>query len=169
MEDIVELLKFGVHYLKFHLSLPFFPSQSENIQVTLPLEDHLEGKVGFKTYKNYFTGGTDWLVIIFLILVNIAAQVRKGVYFGLCTQFYIYILLILYFRIIFKYVYYEIYLKNLAHAIVGSSLVNVKSARQACRLEPQAEADPAVLRQNFFLLQEASGFVLQAFDWTRRL
>ncbi|XP_060250610.1 ATP-binding cassette sub-family C member 4-like isoform X21 [Ovis aries] len=47
----------------------------ENIQVTLPLEDHLEGKVGFKTYKNYFTAGADWLVIIFLILVNIAAQV----------------------------------------------------------------------------------------------
>ena len=105
VEDIVELLKFGVHYLKFHRSLPFFPFQSENIQVTLPLEDHLEGKVGFKTYKNYFTGGADWLVIIFLILVNIAAQVCKGVYFGLCTQFYIYTLLILYFRIIFTYVY----------------------------------------------------------------
>uniref|UniRef100_A0A3Q1MCF0 Multidrug resistance-associated protein 4 n=1 Tax=Bos taurus TaxID=9913 RepID=A0A3Q1MCF0_BOVIN len=60
--------------------------ESENIQVTLPLEDHLGGKVGFKTYKNYFTGGADWLVIIFLILVNIAAQVRKGVYFDLCTQ-----------------------------------------------------------------------------------
>ena len=65
----------------------------------------MEGKVGFKTYKNYFTGGADWLVIIFLILVNIAAQVCKGVYFGLCTQFYIYTLLILYFRIIFTYVY----------------------------------------------------------------
>ncbi|MXQ98866.1 hypothetical protein E5288_WYG002119 [Bos mutus] len=49
--------------------------ESENIQVTLPLEDHLEGKVGFKTFKNYFTGDTYWLVIIFLILVNIAAQV----------------------------------------------------------------------------------------------
>ncbi|XP_055263306.1 ATP-binding cassette sub-family C member 4-like [Moschus berezovskii] len=48
---------------------------TENIQVTLPLEDHLEGKVGFKIYKNYFTAGADWLVIIFLILVNIAAQV----------------------------------------------------------------------------------------------
>ena len=105
VEDIVEQLKFGVHYLKFHLSLPFFPFQTENIQLTLPLEDYLEGKVGFKTYKDYFTAGADWLVIIFLILVNIAAQVHKGVYFGLCTQFYIYILLILYFRIIFKYVY----------------------------------------------------------------
>ncbi|XP_040091303.1 multidrug resistance-associated protein 4-like, partial [Oryx dammah] len=47
----------------------------ENIQVTLPLEDHLKGKVGFKTYKNYFTAGAHWLVIIFLILVNITAQV----------------------------------------------------------------------------------------------
>uniref|UniRef100_A0AC11BWK4 Uncharacterized protein n=1 Tax=Ovis aries TaxID=9940 RepID=A0AC11BWK4_SHEEP len=56
---------------------------TENIQVTLPLEDHLEGKVGFKTYVNYFTAGADWPVIIFLILVNIAAQVHKGVYFGL--------------------------------------------------------------------------------------
>ncbi|OWK00848.1 hypothetical protein Celaphus_00016733, partial [Cervus elaphus hippelaphus] len=46
-------------------------------------EDHLEGKVGFKTYKNYFTGGADWSVIIFLILVHIAAQgivVERGTY-----------------------------------------------------------------------------------------
>ncbi|MXQ98865.1 hypothetical protein E5288_WYG002118 [Bos mutus] len=49
--------------------------ETENIQVTLPLEDHLEGKFGFKTYENYFTAGADWPVIIFLILVNIAAQV----------------------------------------------------------------------------------------------
>ena len=56
--------------------------------------------MGFKTYKNYFTAGADWSVIIFLILVNIAAQVRKGVYFGLFTQ-----LFILYFIIIFKYLY----------------------------------------------------------------
>ena len=77
-----------------------FPFQTENIQVTLPLEDYLEGKVGFKTYKNYFTGGADWLVIIFLILVNIAAQVRKGVYFDLCTQ-----LFTLYFIILLKYLY----------------------------------------------------------------
>ncbi|CAI9178849.1 unnamed protein product [Rangifer tarandus platyrhynchus] len=49
--------------------------ETENIQVILPLEDHLEGKVGFKTYKNYFTAGADWSVIIFLILVNITAQV----------------------------------------------------------------------------------------------
>uniref|UniRef100_A0AAA9RX99 Multidrug resistance-associated protein 4 n=1 Tax=Bos taurus TaxID=9913 RepID=A0AAA9RX99_BOVIN len=47
----------------------------ENIQVTLPLEDRLEGKVGFKTYKNYFTAGAGWSVILFIILINIAAQV----------------------------------------------------------------------------------------------
>ena len=56
----------------------------------------MEGKVGFKTYKNYFTAGADWSIIIFFILVNIAAQVRKGVYFGLCTQIDSYILFILY-------------------------------------------------------------------------
>ncbi|KAB0372816.1 hypothetical protein FD755_015569 [Muntiacus reevesi] len=49
--------------------------ETENIQVVLPLENHLEGKVGFKTYKNYFTARAYWPVIIFLILVNIAAQV----------------------------------------------------------------------------------------------
>ena len=73
-----------------------FPFQTENIQVTLPLEDYLEVKVGFKTYKNYFTASAGWPVIIFLILVNITAQVRKGVYFGLCTQIDSYILFILY-------------------------------------------------------------------------
>jgi hypothetical protein len=40
----------------------------------------------------------------------------------------------------------------------------MKPKRQACRLEPQAGTDPDVLKQNFFLLQEASGFVHQAFD-----
>ncbi|KAI4581555.1 hypothetical protein MJG53_009998 [Ovis ammon polii x Ovis aries] len=49
--------------------------ETENIQVTLPLDDYLEGKVGFKTYKNYFTAGAAWPVITFLILVNITAQV----------------------------------------------------------------------------------------------
>ncbi|XP_060988980.1 ATP-binding cassette sub-family C member 4-like isoform X2 [Dama dama] len=70
---------------------------TENIQVTLPLEDRLEGKVEFKTYANYFTAGAHWSVIIFLVLVNIAAQVayvlqdwwllkwanvKSGLYFG---------------------------------------------------------------------------------------
>ncbi|XP_010832359.1 PREDICTED: multidrug resistance-associated protein 4-like, partial [Bison bison bison] len=48
---------------------------TENIQDTLSEERRLEGKVGFKTYKNYFRAGAHWSVIIFLILVNIAAQV----------------------------------------------------------------------------------------------
>uniref|UniRef100_A0A4W2EDZ4 Multidrug resistance-associated protein 4-like n=1 Tax=Bos indicus x Bos taurus TaxID=30522 RepID=A0A4W2EDZ4_BOBOX len=48
---------------------------TENIEVTLPLEDRLEGKVGIKTYNDYFTAGAQWFIIIFLILVNIAAQV----------------------------------------------------------------------------------------------
>nr|XP_042111060.1 ATP-binding cassette sub-family C member 4-like [Ovis aries] len=70
---------------------------TENIQVILAPEDYLEGKVGFKTYENYFTAHSDWPVIIFLILVNIAAQVayvlqdwwlafwanvQSGLYFG---------------------------------------------------------------------------------------
>ena len=63
----------------------------------------MEGKVGFKTYVNYFTAGANWPVIIFLMLVNITAQVRKGVYFGLCTQLDIYILFILCFIIIYLY------------------------------------------------------------------
>uniref|UniRef100_A0A4W2EJ06 Multidrug resistance-associated protein 4 n=1 Tax=Bos indicus x Bos taurus TaxID=30522 RepID=A0A4W2EJ06_BOBOX len=56
----------------------FFPSQTENIQVMLSLEGRLEGKVGFKTYENYYTAGTHWFIIIFLILVNITAQVVYG-------------------------------------------------------------------------------------------
>ncbi|XDA80090.1 hypothetical protein R6Z07M_010050 [Ovis aries] len=48
---------------------------TENIEVTLPLEDRLEGKVGIKTYNDYFTAGAKWFILIFLILVNIAAQV----------------------------------------------------------------------------------------------
>ena len=48
---------------------------AENIRVTLSLESRSEGKVGFKTYKNYFISGDNWFIIIFLILVNIAAQV----------------------------------------------------------------------------------------------
>uniref|UniRef100_A0A4W2CT01 Cystic fibrosis transmembrane conductance regulator n=1 Tax=Bos indicus x Bos taurus TaxID=30522 RepID=A0A4W2CT01_BOBOX len=51
---------------------------TENIQVMLSLEGRLEGKVGFKTYENYYTAGTHWFIIIFLILVNITAQVVYG-------------------------------------------------------------------------------------------
>uniref|UniRef100_A0A4W2HTT3 Multidrug resistance-associated protein 4-like n=1 Tax=Bos indicus x Bos taurus TaxID=30522 RepID=A0A4W2HTT3_BOBOX len=69
---------------------------TENIQVILPLEDRLVGRVGFKSYENYFTAGAHWFIIIFLILVNIAAQVNKNIYFGLCPLLGIYILFILY-------------------------------------------------------------------------
>uniref|UniRef100_A0A4W2CXD9 Uncharacterized protein n=1 Tax=Bos indicus x Bos taurus TaxID=30522 RepID=A0A4W2CXD9_BOBOX len=48
---------------------------TENIQVTLPLEGRLVGRVGFKTYENYFTAAVHWFIIIYLILVNIGAQV----------------------------------------------------------------------------------------------
>uniref|UniRef100_A0A8B9YA27 Multidrug resistance-associated protein 4 n=1 Tax=Bos mutus grunniens TaxID=30521 RepID=A0A8B9YA27_BOSMU len=44
---------------------------TENIQHTLSEARRLEGKVGFKTYKNYFRAGAHWSVIIFLILHNI--------------------------------------------------------------------------------------------------
>ncbi|KAF4008061.1 hypothetical protein G4228_019617 [Cervus hanglu yarkandensis] len=50
---------------------------AENIQLTIPLEDRSVGKFGFKTYKNYFTAGSHWFIILFLILVNIAAQVNR--------------------------------------------------------------------------------------------
>ncbi|XP_047611777.1 ATP-binding cassette sub-family C member 4-like [Phacochoerus africanus] len=48
---------------------------TETIQVALSLESRSEGKVDFKTYKDYFTAGAHWNIIIFLILINIAAQV----------------------------------------------------------------------------------------------
>ncbi|XP_057563261.1 ATP-binding cassette sub-family C member 4-like [Hippopotamus amphibius kiboko] len=48
---------------------------AENIQFILPLEDCFYGKVGFKTYKDYFTASAHWFIIIFLFLVNIVAQV----------------------------------------------------------------------------------------------
>ncbi|KAG5193196.1 hypothetical protein JEQ12_020656 [Ovis aries] len=52
-----------------------FEHQTETIQVTFPLEGRSVGRVGFKSYENYFTAGDHWFIIIFLILVNIAAQV----------------------------------------------------------------------------------------------
>ena len=108
-----------------------FPSQTENIEVTLPLEDRLEGKVGIKTYNDYFTAGAQWFILIFLILVNIAAQVNKDIYFGVCSQLGIYIFILYLCYHYFYYVYENFYLKELAHAVVGSSWVNVKSERQA--------------------------------------
>lgn len=55
------------------------PSQTENIQAALPEESRLEGKIGLKAYKNYFAAGASWFFIIFLILLNIGAQVHNGV------------------------------------------------------------------------------------------
>uniref|UniRef100_A0A452RZ89 ATP binding cassette subfamily C member 4 (PEL blood group) n=1 Tax=Ursus americanus TaxID=9643 RepID=A0A452RZ89_URSAM len=43
--------------------------------VALSEESRSEGKVGFKAYKNYLTAGAHCLVIVFLILLNIVAQV----------------------------------------------------------------------------------------------
>uniref|UniRef100_H0X343 ATP binding cassette subfamily C member 4 n=1 Tax=Otolemur garnettii TaxID=30611 RepID=H0X343_OTOGA len=48
---------------------------TDDVQATLPEETRLEGKVGFKAYKNYLTAGAHWTVIIFLILLNVAAHV----------------------------------------------------------------------------------------------
>uniref|UniRef100_A0A8D0RP76 Cystic fibrosis transmembrane conductance regulator n=1 Tax=Sus scrofa TaxID=9823 RepID=A0A8D0RP76_PIG len=48
---------------------------TETIQVALSLESRSEGKVDFKAYKDYFTAGAHWNIIILLILVNTAAQV----------------------------------------------------------------------------------------------
>ncbi|KAI5269184.1 Multidrug Resistance-Associated Protein 4 [Manis pentadactyla] len=48
---------------------------TENMQVTVPEESRSEGEVGLRVYKNYFIAGTSWFIIIFLILLNIAAQV----------------------------------------------------------------------------------------------
>ncbi|XP_058404363.1 ATP-binding cassette sub-family C member 4 isoform X3 [Diceros bicornis minor] len=48
---------------------------TENAQVTLSEESRSEGKLGLKTYKSYFRAGAHWLVIIFLILLNLIAQV----------------------------------------------------------------------------------------------
>ncbi|XP_058898290.1 ATP-binding cassette sub-family C member 4 isoform X4 [Kogia breviceps] len=46
-----------------------------NMQVTLSEESRLEGNVGFKAYKHYFTASAHWLIIMFLFPLNIAAQV----------------------------------------------------------------------------------------------
>ncbi|XP_046310887.1 ATP-binding cassette sub-family C member 4 isoform X3 [Marmota monax] len=48
---------------------------TENAQAVQPEESRSEGKIGFKAYKNYFTAGASWFIIIFLILLNMAAQV----------------------------------------------------------------------------------------------
>lgn len=46
--------------------------------MSAPEEIRSEGSLGFKAYKNYFTAGAHWSVIIILILVNMASQVDAG-------------------------------------------------------------------------------------------
>ncbi|XP_074185531.1 ATP-binding cassette sub-family C member 4 isoform X2 [Rhinolophus sinicus] len=48
---------------------------NENTPVAVTEESRSEGKIGLKVYKNYFTAGTHWFIIIFLILLNTASQV----------------------------------------------------------------------------------------------
>ena len=73
------------------MSLPAsFPSQGENVQVTLTEESRSEGKIGLKAYRNYFTAGANWVIIIVLILVNVSAQVNRDLCFVLRPQLDIY-------------------------------------------------------------------------------
>ena len=106
VEGFVELFIFRDSLFKILSLTAIFPSQTENIEVTLPLEDRLEGKVGIKTYNDYFTAGAQWFIIILLILVNIAAQVNKDIYFGVCPQLGIYI-----FILYLCYHYFNMYMK----------------------------------------------------------
>ncbi|XP_036913453.1 ATP-binding cassette sub-family C member 4 [Sturnira hondurensis] len=51
-------------------------SQSvENVQVPVTEESRSQGKIGLKAYRNYFTAGANWFIIIVLILFNVAAHV----------------------------------------------------------------------------------------------
>ncbi|XP_045694930.1 ATP-binding cassette sub-family C member 4 isoform X2 [Phyllostomus hastatus] len=47
--------------------------ENENVQATVPEESRSEGKIGLKAYRNYFTAGANWFILIVLVLVNIAA------------------------------------------------------------------------------------------------
>ncbi|XP_070327616.1 ATP-binding cassette sub-family C member 4 isoform X2 [Odocoileus virginianus] len=73
-EKIRILVTHQLQYLKAASQILIL-KDTENVQVTLTEETRSEGKVGFKAYKNYFTAGAHWFIIIFLILVNLAAQV----------------------------------------------------------------------------------------------
>ncbi|KAF6083621.1 ATP binding cassette subfamily C member 4 [Phyllostomus discolor] len=48
--------------------------ENENVQATVPEESRSEGKIGLKAYRNYFTAGANWFILIILVLMNIAAQ-----------------------------------------------------------------------------------------------
>ncbi|XP_022358423.1 multidrug resistance-associated protein 4 isoform X3 [Enhydra lutris kenyoni] len=49
--------------------------ENENTPAAVSEESRSEGKVGFKAYKNYLAAGAHWLVIVFLVLLNVIAQV----------------------------------------------------------------------------------------------
>lgn len=89
-EHTIDLSKFWEYGVKVHLSLLFFPCQTGNLQVTVSEERRSEGKVGLKVYKSYLTAGAHWFIIIFLILLNIAAQVSKDIHFVLWPQLDVY-------------------------------------------------------------------------------
>ena len=97
----------GGFIIENFISQPPFHSQTENIQVALPEESRSEGEVGFKAYKNYFTAGAHWFIIIFLILVNVAAQVNKDISFDLCPMYTAFILLLFLIRVL-RYLFQRI-------------------------------------------------------------
>uniref|UniRef100_A0A452VN02 Multidrug resistance-associated protein 4 n=1 Tax=Ursus maritimus TaxID=29073 RepID=A0A452VN02_URSMA len=73
-EKITILVTHQLQYLKAASQILIL-KDNENTQVALSEESRSEGKVGFKAYKNYLTAGAHCLVIVFLILLNIVAQV----------------------------------------------------------------------------------------------
>ena len=123
------LLNFCSSLFKILSFTAIFPSKTENIQETLSEERRLEGKVGFKTYKNYFRAGAHWSVIIFLILVNIATQVSKEICFW-CVPLAWYAHTIYTVSIFnYYYVYEEIYFKKTGSWSCGIYLGESESRR----------------------------------------
>uniref|UniRef100_A0A5F9DL08 ATP binding cassette subfamily C member 4 (PEL blood group) n=1 Tax=Oryctolagus cuniculus TaxID=9986 RepID=A0A5F9DL08_RABIT len=49
--------------------------EPETTQAALTEESRSEGKIGFKAYRNYFTAGAHWFIIVVLFVLNMAAQV----------------------------------------------------------------------------------------------
>ena len=86
-------MKLGGSLFKILSLIAIFPSQNENIQAIPSLESCSIGMVGFKIYKNCFRAGAHWLIIVFLILINVAAQVNSNIDFGLCFQLDTYVLI----------------------------------------------------------------------------
>ena len=93
-------MKLGGSLFKILSLIAIFPSQTENIQAIPSLESSSIGMVGFKIYKNCFRAGAHWFIIVFLILINVAAQVNN-IYFGLCFQLDTYVLIQTMFILLF--------------------------------------------------------------------